>query len=238
MKTKELIIKKNLPTLMELYGNKEAMVKQNELNIILNSPPKKEWVKVHPIAKQNYLPIEIVEYLLTMIYGTWNVEIKKTEILANSIAVTVRLHLKNPLTGEPEFQDGVGAMPIQIKKDSGGAIDFQNMNSNAIQLGLPAAESYAIKDAAEKLGKIFGKDINRKNSVNYVDRIHATLASMSESNLAKDILDKIEKCTTEEQLRDVYEEYKGLGREFDSVVTRHRDFIRSINAGESEQTIS
>lgn len=235
--SKEITVKK-LPTLTELYGDKEAMTKQNELNIILNSPPKKEWVKVHPMGKQNYLPIEIVEYLLTMIYGTWNVEIKKTEILANSIAVTVRLHLKNPITGEPEFQDGVGAMPIQIKKDSGGAIDFQNMNSNAIQLGLPAAESYAVKDAAEKLGKIFGKDINRKNSLNYIDRIHATLASMSEANLANEILEKIEKCVTEEQLRDVYEERKGLGRDFDSAITRQRDFIRSVNAGESEQIIT
>jgi hypothetical protein len=233
---KELAVKK-LPTLTELYGNKEAMAKQNELNIILNSPPKPEWVKVHPVGKQNYLPIEVVEYLLTMIYGTWNVEIKKTEILANSIAVTVRLHLKNPITGEAEFQDGVGAMPIQIKKDSGGAIDFQNMNSNAIQLGLPAAESYAIKDAAEKLGKIFGKDINRKNSLNYIDRIHAQLASMSESNLAKDILEKIEKCITQEQLKEVYEEHRGLGRDFDSAVTRHRDFILSVNASEAEVTI-
>jgi hypothetical protein len=238
MKDKKEITTPKLPTLTELYGNKEAMTKQNELNIILNSPPKKEWVKVHPMGKQNYLPVEIVEYLLTMIYGTWNVEIKKTEILANSVAVTVRLHLKNPITGEAEFQDGVGAVPIQIKKDSGGAIDFPNMNSNAIQLGLPAAESYAVKDAAEKLGKIFGKDINRKNSLNYVDRIHATLASLNETNLAGDILAKIEGCVTEEQLRGVYEEHKGLGRDFDGAVTRQREFIRSVNAGASEQTIT
>ena len=31
----------------------------------------------------------------------------------------------------------------------------------------PAAESYAIKDAAEKLGKIFGKDLNRKDVIGY-----------------------------------------------------------------------
>lgn len=237
MTKKEPAVKK-LPTLTELYGNKEAITKQNELNIILNSPPKKEWVKVHPISKQNYLPIEIVEYLLTMIYGSWNVEVRDSKILANSITVTIRLHLTNPITGKAEYQDGVGAMPIQIKKDSGGAIDFQNMNSNAIQLGLPAAESYAIKDAAEKLGKIFGKDINRKNSLNYIDRIHATLASMSEANLAQEILDEIEKCATKEQLRDVYEKYKGLGRGFDSAIIRHRDFIQSVNAGEADQTIT
>lgn len=30
---------------------------------------------------------------------------------------------------------------------------------------LPTAESYAIKDAAEKLGKLFGKDLNRKDEL-------------------------------------------------------------------------
>jgi len=30
---------------------------------------------------------------------------------------------------------------------------------------LPAAESYAIKDAAEKLGQIFGSNLNRKDTV-------------------------------------------------------------------------
>jgi hypothetical protein len=31
----------------------------------------------------------------------------------------------------------------------------------------PAAESYAVKDAAEKIGKIFGKDLNRKDEIIY-----------------------------------------------------------------------
>ena len=32
---------------------------------------------------------------------------------------------------------------------------------------VPAAESYAVKDAAEKLGKLFGKDLNRKDAFGY-----------------------------------------------------------------------
>lgn len=34
-------------------------------------------------------------------------------------------------------------------------------------IGTPAAESYAIKDAAEKIGKLFGKDMNRADQINY-----------------------------------------------------------------------
>jgi hypothetical protein len=32
---------------------------------------------------------------------------------------------------------------------------------------VPAAESYAVKDAAEKIGRIFGKDLNRKDLLTY-----------------------------------------------------------------------
>ena len=34
-------------------------------------------------------------------------------------------------------------------------------------MAAPSAESFAIKDAAEKLGKIFGKDLNRKDAMAY-----------------------------------------------------------------------
>lgn len=231
---KELAIKK-IPSLSDLYADKGAMMKQNELNLVLNAEPKPEWVKVHPVGKQKYLPIERVEYLLTVIFGSWNVEIRDTKLIANSVVVTVRLHVKNPLTGEPMFQDGIGAMPIQIDKTSKSAIDFQLMKSNAIQLGAPAAESYAMKDAAEKFGKIFGKDVNRKDSVDYIDRIYSMVASMGESDLGKDVLEEIEKCANEEQLSVVYEKHKGLGKYFDNAVIRHRDFIRSIAEQENNQ---
>lgn len=232
--SKELSTKK-IPSLVDLYADKEAMVKQNELNIILNAEPKAEWVKVHPLSKQKYMPIERIEYLLTVIFGSWSVEVKEVKLIANSLAVTVRLNVKNPLTGETMYQDGIGAMPIQIKKDSGGAIDFQNMNSNAIQLGAPAAESYAIKDAAEKFGKIFGKDVNRKDSVKYIDRIHSMVASIREADLGEEILKEIEVCTDEDKLKAIYEKHKGLGKHFDNAVIKHRDFIRAVAEQENNQ---
>jgi hypothetical protein len=38
-----------------------------------------------------------------------------------------------------------------------------------VQKAAPAAETYAVKDAAEKFGKIFGRDVSRKGSMNYTD---------------------------------------------------------------------
>ncbi len=159
-----------LPALQDLYNDKALAVKESQLNTLLNHEPKKEWLRLHPVAKNvKYLPIERVEYLLTSIFQVWNIEVKETKLIANSIIVTVRLHYKDPVTGEMQFHDGIGASPLQTEKNA-GAIEFDKIKSNAVMLAAPAAESYAVKDAAEKLGKLFGKDLNRADVIMY-DRI-------------------------------------------------------------------
>lgn len=159
--------KKNLPKLKDLYSGSLEIKKENDLNILLNHEPKKEWIKVHPlIPGVRYIPIEIVEYLLTSIFIVWNVEIRNIQVIANSAVVTIRLHYKNPIDGEMRYQDGAAGSPMQTAKDA-AATDFTQIKSGAVMLAVPAAESFAIKDAAEKLGKLFGKDLNRKDALGY-----------------------------------------------------------------------
>lgn len=218
------------PTLEDLYSDKAIINKQNQLNIILNAEPKKEWIKTHPFVKNlNYLPIERVEYLLTMIFTKWRVEIKEVKILANSIVTTVRVHVQDPITGEWEYQDGVGAMPIQISKDAGSAIAFEKMNSTAIQIGSPASESFAIKDACEKFGRIFGKDLNRKDSVNY-DRLYSMIGMneiVNNPSLTEEIRLEVENCETIQELKEVESKYSGLGKDFVELVVTQKQFIEN-----------
>ena len=178
-----------LPTLNELYEDKQAIIQQGKLNIILNQEPKADWIKAHPFVKNlKYLPVERVEYLLTAIFGKWRVEIKDVKIIANSIVTTIRLYVKDPITGEWDYQDGVGATPIQVERGQ-GATNFEKMNSSAIQIGAPASESYAMKDAAEKFGKIFGKDLNRKDSIAYTDRIQVAIEASQKMLIIENIQD-------------------------------------------------
>lgn len=161
--------KRPLPAIDELYQDVELSSKYNELNRLLNCPPKPQWVRQNKFANNsNYLPIGIVEYLLTSIYLKWRVEIKSTQVIANSVCVTIRLYVLDPISGEWDWQDGIGASPIQTEKGA-AATDFTKVNTAAVQMAAPAAESYAFKDAAEKFGKLFGKDLNRKdeNLLNY-----------------------------------------------------------------------
>lgn len=157
-----------LPTIEELYkSDTMPIVRKDALfQVLVNQEPKKEWIKTHPMTKEPYIPIERVEWLLINIVGRYKTEILDTKQIANSIVVTIRLHYFDLIHNEWTFHDGIGAAPLQTDKGA-GAIDWNNIKSNAVQIGAPAAESYALKDAAEKIGKIFGKDLNRKEVISY-----------------------------------------------------------------------
>lgn len=223
-----------LPTLAELYDDTSIIQKQNKLNLILNAEPKKEWVKQHPFVKNlNYLPIERVEYLLTMIFTKWRVEVKEVKLLANSIVTTVRVYVQDPISGEWDWQDGIGAMPIQVAKGS-GATEFDKMNSSAVQIGSPASESFAIKDACEKFGRIFGKDLNRKDNISY-DRLYQTVNmndTVNNPSLTQEIRDSVSKAMTLADLEDIYNEHRGIGKEFDDLVSAQMKFIESVSKDE------
>jgi len=163
-----------VPTLQDLITETEDTIKQNALMVILNQQPPATWLAEHPMLRgYKYIPIERVEWLLSRIFGKWWVEIKETTILANSVVVTVRLWVINPLTGEHQFQDGIGAAPVQTDKGA-GASDWNAVKSDGVQKAAPSAESYAIKDAAEKFGKIFGKDVSRKMNLDYNSMLKQT----------------------------------------------------------------
>lgn len=156
---------KKLPSLEELHHDTERAFKNDQLNLLLNQPVPSAWIKDHPFAKNvKYMPIEKVEFLLTRIFQQWRVEVISYNQLFNSVACHVRLHYLNPISGEWQYHDGLGAVGIQT--DAGkAASDLTAIKQDAVMKALPAAESYAIKDAAEKLGELFGKNLNRKDTL-------------------------------------------------------------------------
>jgi len=159
---------RQLPTYEELVaGDITLKNQQTEVNILLNQEPPRLWLKEHPMAKGiKYLPIERVEYMLTSIFKRWNVEVRQVQVIANSVVVTIRLYYQDILSNEMLWQDGIGASPIQTDKGA-GAMDWNHTKNDAVMKSAPAAESYAVKDAAEKIGKLFGKDMNRADKIMY-----------------------------------------------------------------------
>ena len=202
------ITKYQVPDILELYSEDGLTAREtaNKLNVLLNQSPKPEWIKKHPFVKDSagnalpYLPIERVEWLLTRIFISWRVEIKAIQLVANSVVALVRLHYWNVDTNEWSWQDGVGAAPLQTDKDA-GAIEFNKIKSGAVMMAAPSAESYAVKDAADKIGRIFGKDVSRKEQISY------------ESNLAKFDSPERDLKTATKKIIDGLDSYAGDDRD-------------------------
>lgn len=141
--------KKELPTIEQIF---KGEIELTELQKTLETEPPLNWLKNHPSAKNEkgdpvqHLPIERIDYLLRAIYsGSWS-EIIETNLTTHSIQVTLRLFVVNPENGRVEHYDGIGAAS----------------NKNGIESAAPIAESLAKKNAAKKLGKIFGRDLSRE----------------------------------------------------------------------------
>lgn len=192
-----------LPKLEDLYNDVELASKFNDLNKLLNCQPKQEWIKQNKFANNsNYIPVSTIEYLLTSIFIKWKVEIKTVDVIANSVVVTVRLFVLDPITNEWDWQDGVGASPIQTAKGA-AATDFSQVNTSAVQMAAPAAETYAFKDAAEKFGRLFGKDINRKDVMNISDMLNSKLQQTEKTDIPDELKAVIEEAD-KENLANIY----------------------------------
>jgi hypothetical protein len=191
-----------LPTTSELYSdNLEIAFKNDQFNLLLNQPPKADWIKQNKYANNsNYIPIGIVETLLQKIFKRFRVEVLREGTMFNSVYVTIRLHYWNGTDNTWQFHDGVGAVQLQTKQGSSPA-QLENINNNAVMMALPMAKSYAIKDACEHIGKIFGRDINRQDVMAFSqdNSISKEMDSKSISRLKTYIND----CQSLEQLLSV-----------------------------------
>lgn len=156
-----------LPKIQDLYNDRQLAHANDTFITLLNQPPKTEWVKTHPYIKNyKYLPIERVEYLLKTIFKRYRIEITGQGQSFNGVWVTVRLHYLNPVSGEWDFHDGIGAAQLQTKAGT-SATDLVNINNGALGMAFPIAKTIAIKDAADHFGKLFGSDLNRKDDISY-----------------------------------------------------------------------
>ncbi len=160
---------KELPSLAELHHDVSTAFKNDQLQLLLNQPVNEKWIKKHPLVKVKnhegksvpleYITTSKVKFLLTRIFQFWKLEVLDYKVMFQSVGVSVRLHYQNPITGEWLFMDGVGAVGIQTDQGA-SASDLGAIKLDSVMKALPAAESYALKNAAAKLGSLFGGSLN------------------------------------------------------------------------------
>ena len=208
--TKLTLNSKPIPKIQDLVKDPELAFKNNELKILLNQPPPAAWIQKNKYANNSeYLSIDKVEYLLDALFQSWKVEVLEAKPVFNSISVTVRLHYIDPINGTWQFHDGVGAKELQTKAESGNLKpDFSNINKGAVEMALPIAKTSAIKDAADHLGKLFGRDLNRKYALEYTIKYNnpETIEAKNQSQEKSNLIDFINRQTSISGLNEVVAE--------------------------------
>jgi hypothetical protein len=128
---------------------------------LLNKAPLKEKIQKH--QGYEYLPISSVEKELDKMYfGLVQYECISYSQVFNEIACHARIKVFHPVINQWINYDGLGSAVIQQDANT-KVIDFHQFKKpNAMQLTLPKAYAEALKNAAKKIGKRFGSDINRK----------------------------------------------------------------------------
>lgn len=187
MSTQLTIQENKLPTLAELTDDIELAFKSDSFNYLMNQQPPQKWIKEHPFIKGYlYLPIDKVEHLLRKIFKKYSIEITGQGTAFNGVWVTVRVHYLNPVTNTMEFHDGIGAVQLQTAKGTSPA-DLGNINNGALSMAYPNAKTIAIKDACDHFGKLFGADLNRKDTISFMpdEKIHDAFIKSNSEKLNK-----------------------------------------------------
>lgn len=149
---------------LEKVLNQEPLIKKN-----LGQEMRNKGLNSGAAQNFDYVPIAVVEEALRQIFFRQvDFIVKNSYRDLNSFIVTARIRYKDPVTLETRVIDGIGAKSLQQDKGA-KVIDFNStMKANALEMGVAIAYSRAIKNAAKKLGKLFGASLNRDDELDDV----------------------------------------------------------------------
>jgi hypothetical protein len=132
----------------------------------LNRPPDKAKVQNRTEAGQtyDYIPVSIIENdLRKYFFGLVQLEIIDYKLVVNEIICTARIKVFHPVLMQWLNYDGIGSGVLQQDSNTSLTDFMQHKKKNAAKLAAPIAYAEAIKNAAKKIGKRFGSDLNRKH---------------------------------------------------------------------------
>lgn len=140
--------------------------------VTLNKEPDPSWLDKTPDGKAKTINISFVETNLDNVFhGCWGTRNFNTKVITNEVVGELELYYWHPVL-EREFTR-VGAAAIQIMVDrapenvtgqekNAWANNPLNKKPNALDMAYPKLKVECLKNAAQGLGKLFGRDINRK----------------------------------------------------------------------------
>lgn len=220
---------------VEKYTEKLSVVPQEFMNQVslfqskLNVEPNDNELEINKFAKKEdgspvyYLPIGLIEKKLDEIYsGLYRISIVETRQVANEFIVVARIEYFHPVAGVWLHRDGIGACQIRWKKD----VDITDLNGkikNALAADAPHAYAEAVKNAAKKIGNLFGRNINRDDDYSEYESIDDFLSDFD--ILDKEIIEKeLMECETKEDFKAIWNKYPDFQKNplFKSMLLKER----------------
>jgi len=144
---------------------------------MLNAEPDPLGVESTPDKKAQTLVISHVETTLDeLFFGHWRTENFKWAVLANEVQASLELVVIHPISGYELKRTGAASVIIMVDKVPDNvfgsdrnrwALNPDNKKANAMDLAFGKLKTECLKNAALSLGKVFGRDLNRKNKDNY-----------------------------------------------------------------------
>lgn len=156
----------------------------------LNQLPPSDSLTETPDGQALSILISHIEMTLDeMFFGLWDTYDYRWQTIANEVVGSLILEVTHPVTnktirrtGAAAVQIMVDAVPDELKPNAGDtkeraakrkkernqwALDPDNKKSNAMDKEFPKLKAECVKNAAQSLGKLFGRDLNRKRSDNF-----------------------------------------------------------------------
>jgi len=164
----------------------------------LNREPDQSEVELTPDKKAKTLPISFVEMTLDELYlGQWSTQNFTSKVIANEVVGELELVVTHPITNKKIVRSGAAGIIIQVDKAPDNvtgqqrnewALNPSNKKPNALDLAYPKLKAECVKNAAQSLGKIFGRDLNRKKA----DIYSPSIKTLSDAGF-KALLDRVDK---------------------------------------------
>jgi hypothetical protein len=180
----------------QLAQLKERMASQDFFSLVHKEPAIEAIDKTSDGNARTVVISHIEMTLDELFFGQWSTENFKWSVVSNEIVGSIDLVVVHPVTGLHIRRTGAASIQIMVekmpddikndpKKKSQWALDVLNKKSNALDMGFPKLKSECLKNAAQSLGQVFGRDLNRKKKDVYQ-------AVFKKEGLQK-MIDKIEK---------------------------------------------
>lgn len=188
---------------METYSENDKLKLQlQEFQRRLNMEPDPKELDRTPDGKAWSIPISFIEMTLDELYlGLWDTTNYKWSAITNEVQGSIELVVVHPITGREIRRTGAASIVITVdslsKEDKEAmtqqarnlyALNPENKKPNALDMAFPKLKTECVKNAAQSLGKIFGRDMNRKK----YDVFKPTYKTLSDEGF-KTLLDRVEK---------------------------------------------